>query len=47
MTYSFASELYSKIATLDKDTLAAMLFGLLLGGVIQRLSATVLRGFVV
>ena len=33
MTYSFASELYSKIATLDKDTLAAVVFGLLLGAI--------------
>ena len=34
MTYSFASELYSKIATLDKDTLAAVVFGLLLGAIV-------------
>ena len=33
MTYSFASELYSKIATLDKDTLAAVVFGLLLSAI--------------
>ena len=31
MTHSFASELYSKIATLGKDILAAVVFGLLLG----------------
>ena len=34
MTYSFASELYSKIATLDKGTLAAVVFGLLLGAIV-------------
>ena len=34
MTYSFASELYSKIATLDKDTFAAVVFGLLLGALV-------------
>ena len=34
MTYSFASELYSKIATLDKDTLAAVVFGLLLSAIV-------------
>jgi hypothetical protein len=34
MTYSFASQLYSKIATLDKDTLAAVVFGLLLGAIV-------------
>ena len=31
MTHSFASELYSRIATLGKDILAAVVFGLLLG----------------
>ena len=33
MTHSFASELYSKIATLDKNTLAAVVFGLLLSAI--------------
>ena len=34
MTYSFASELYSKIAMLNKDTLAAVVFGLLLSTIV-------------
>ncbi len=34
MLYAFISELHSKITTLDQDTLAAEVFGALLGVVV-------------